>query len=91
MKNLDVVLGMSGCELVEHIDSIGLDNIKMFTSKDELLAKYGDDEIIDELVNNNDRDVRKIIVALFESHIVLNWDNCDELMSKLDNVLNEVM
>ena len=91
MKNLDVVLGMSGCELVKHIESIGLDNIKMFTSKDELLAKYNDDEIIDELVNNNDRDIRQVIVALFECCIVPNDDSRNELMSKLHNVLNEVM
>ncbi len=88
MKNLD---GMIGCELSKHIESIGLDNIKMFTSKDELLAKYNDDEIIDELVNNNDRDIRQVIVALFECCIVPNDGNRNELMSKLDSVLNEVM
>jgi hypothetical protein len=88
MKNLD---GMSGCELVKHIESIGLDNIKMFASKDELLAKYDDDEIIDELVNNNDRDIRQVIVALFECCIVPNDGSRNELMSKLDSVLNEVM
>ena len=82
---------MSGCELAKHIESIGLDNIKTLTNKDELLARCSDDEIIDELVNNNDRDIRKIIVALFESHVVLNSDNHDDLMSKLDNMLNEVM
>lgn len=88
MINLD---GMSACELAKHIESIGLDNVKMLTNKDELLARYSDDEIIDELVNNNDRDIRQVIIALFESHVVLNSDNHDELMSKLDSVLNEAM
>lgn len=91
MKNLNVAINMSGCQLANHIREIGLDNIKMMTNNDELLGHYTDDELIDEIVNNNDRDIREIITELFESCIVPNNDKYGQLMSKLDNVLSEVM
>ena len=80
---------MSGCELERMVSSIGLDNIKLCTNNDELFSKYNDDELIDEIINNNDRDIRKIIESLFQSSITLDSGN-DHLSSELTLLLNKV-
>jgi hypothetical protein len=54
----------SGCEIQKKIDEIGYDNIVLLSNNDELLKRYSDDEIIDQIVNNYDRDIETIIAAL---------------------------
>jgi len=90
MKNLNVVLNMSGCELSKHLCDIGFDNIKMAADNDKLLAEYSDEELIDEMVNNNNRDHKDIIVALVKSNILDDDDEQYGLIDRLEGFLKDI-
>ncbi len=61
--------GLSGCEIQKEIEKIGYEDIVLIGDNDELLKHYSDDELIDQIVNNHDRDIESIIKVLQDSLI----------------------
>lgn len=57
----------SGCQDENLIKAIGLNNIKMLSDNSELLKHFTDDELIDEICNNRNRDFDEIVRQLDES------------------------
>lgn len=91
MINLPVNLkSLSGCELHALIEEIGVKNVTLIVSSDELLANYTDLQILDELTSNNNRCHRLFIEELVASNIAIDNPEYESQMTKLRDFLDSV-
>ena len=80
---------MSGCELSNLLaNTIGLTLVKLSVDNDEMLKQYSDDELIENIINGNDRDVIKIIIELYDSILVHGDPERDLKIQLLQNALS---
>jgi hypothetical protein len=93
MSKLAITLDLdtfSGCEMANIVEGLGVDNITTYSDRYELLSKYSDEDLIDEITNNNDRDHKDIIVALVKSNILDEDDEQYGLIDKLEDFLKDI-
>jgi hypothetical protein len=79
---------MSGCAQHAFLKSIGYDKIRQLTDSDDMLAQYDENTLIDFIVNNDELDVKRIVLALTKS-LCEDFDRGDMVTMKVITMLIE--
>lgn len=81
---------ISGCALLALIERIGYPNIVAYGNNERLLREFETDQIIEYIINDNDRDIEHIITVLFNSLVELNSLNSVSLNNELESLMKEI-
>lgn len=82
--------GLSGCAIAAVINEIGYNNIAMFSNHEDLLNQFSDEQLIDHLINNNDRAILEIAEACIMAEVELNSLRGDYFRRALRALIAEI-